>query len=221
MSAHVRRLPAALAAAAVSLLGTPGHAEPPDLDSGGFVRGEVEAEVNAWLRQSRSTLRPELELGLADGLGLELQADLERRPGDWSVEALSVQISRDITATGSFGLAFELGVQPAHGDLQAEAFAYATREMGPWRVDLNAGLEREGGAFAAAYAWRLVRPLDDRWSLGLEGGGQVDLATGHDEYLIGPVVRWRLNEETPEITFGATREDGGHYGLRLGLELPF
>lgn len=211
----------AAVAAAATALATPCLAEPPDLDGGGFERGEVEVEANAWLHAGQSVVRPELELGLAEGLGLELQLDLEHRSGDWRVQTLSAQLSRDITETGSFGLAAEAGVQASEGELQAEVFAYASRQVAAWTLDLNVGVEREDGEFAAAYAWRMLHPLRRGWSLGLEGGGQVDLATGDDEHLVGAVALWRPRGTAPEIALGVSRETGGRYALRLGFAAPF
>lgn len=208
----------AVMAAAVA---TPCLAEPPDLDNGGFERGEVEVEANAWLRRAQSTVRPELELGLADGLGLELQLDLDHEPGDWTLDAVSAQLSRDLTASGSLGLAFEVGVQPTNGDLQAEVFAYATHETRAWTLDVNAGVEREDGAFAAVYAWRVVHPLRGGWGVGLEGGGTIPHSSGHDEHLVGPVVVWRPSDTAPEIVLGVSRENGGAYAARLGFAAAF
>lgn len=207
--------------AMAAALATPCLAEPPDLDTGGFERGETEVEANAWLRRAESTLRPELELGLADGLGLELQLDLNHEPGDWTLDAVSAQLSRDLTASGSLGLAFEVGVQPTDGDLQAEVFAYATHEARAWTLDVNAGVERQDGAFAAAYAWRVVHPLRGGWRVGLEGGGTIALSSGRDEHLIGPVVVWRPTEKAPEIVLGVSREHGGAYAARLGFAAAF
>lgn len=207
--------------ATAAALAPPCLAEPPDLDTGGFERGEVEVEANAWLRRAQSTVRPELELGLADGWGLELQLDLDHEPGDWTLDAVSAQLSRDLTESGSLGLAFEVGVQPTNGDLQAEVFAYATHETRAWTLDVNAGVEREDGAVAAAYAWRVVHPLRGGWRVGLEGGGTIPLSSGRDEHLVGPVLIWRPGDTAPEIVLGVSRETGGAYAARLGFAATF
>lgn len=203
------------------LAALPALAEPPDLDNGGFARGETEVEVNAWTRRAETTVRPELELGLRDGLGLEFQLDLDRASGTWSVDAVSAQLSKDLSADGGLGVAFEAGVTPDDGGLLAETFVYATRVAGPWRVDVNAGVEREDGALSAAYAWRVARAAGRGWRLGLEGGGEAPLDKGRDSHRFGPVLAWGDDDEGLGLAIGVSRETGGRYQLRLGLERTF
>lgn len=208
---------ALLAAPAVAL------ADEPDLDTGGFERGEREVEVNAWLRRGAWTVRPELEIGLADGVGLELQGEAARgRGGKTEWTNASAQLSVDLAEGGLVGAAVELGYDPSEKHAEIEAFVYASTRLGAWRADLNLGVEREGRETAAIYAWRISRSVGARWSLGLRGGGEEGLEKGGEAVRQwGPVTSYAIPGTVVAVTAGYVFETGGVRKGLIGLEWRF
>ena len=70
-----------VALAAPMLTPTLAAASPPDLDVAEQAAGEWSGEVNAFVGHNAWTVRPELEFGLSNALGLEIQADVVNARG--------------------------------------------------------------------------------------------------------------------------------------------
>ena len=195
-------------------------AAPPDLDLPELAAGETDGEVSAFRSHDAWIVRPEIDFALSDALWLEVQADVGGMPGaKTKLSNVSAQLMLALSRDGQTGIGGEVGYDPDESQTGAGVFLFAARQVGPWALGLNAGVEREGGATSAVYAWHVEHDLAAKWLAGVEGGGQIAFHGGEAEHLIGPTVGARLG--ALELRFSWLFGSGAEDLARIGLERKF
>lgn len=218
-----RALAQALSVAALTIpwfAPTPAAAAHPDIDIIELAAGELSGEINVFLDHDAWVARPEMEFGLSDTVGLEIQAEfLDARSGATALGDVSAQLMMSLSPDRSFGIAAEVGYNPEEENTVSEVFLFASREAGSWAIALNAGLEREKGDTATVYAWRIERELAAHWSVGVEGGGEIPFDGRERVQVLGPVLGARIG--SLELSLSWLFGMGAGDVARIGLERAF